>query len=62
MCLSLPSDFDLFEVKGTVQLSLYAGQEATARTEHGKTDWFQVGKGVLQVCILSPCLINLYAE
>ena len=62
MCLSLPSDFDLFEVKGTVQLSLYAGQEATARTEHGKTDWFQVGKGVLQGCILSPSLFNLYAE
>ena len=42
--------------------SLYAGQEATVRTGHGTTDWFQVGKGVRQGCILSPCLFNLYAE
>ena len=42
--------------------SLYAGQEATVRTEHGTTDWFQIGKGVHQDCILSPCLFNLYAE
>ena len=42
--------------------NLYAGQEATVRTRHGKTDWFQTGKGVLQGCILSPCLFNLYAE
>ena len=42
--------------------NLYAGQEATARTGHGTTDWFQIGKGVLQGCILSPCLFNLYAE
>ena len=42
--------------------NLYAGQEATVRTGHGKTDWFQVGKGVCQGCILSPCLFNLYAE
>ena len=41
---------------------LYAGQEATVRTGHGKTDWFQIGKGVLQGCILSPCLFNIYAE
>ena len=41
---------------------LYAGQEATVRTGHGTTDWFQIGKGVGQVCILSPCLFNLYAE
>ena len=41
---------------------LYAGQEATVRTRHGTTDWFQIGKGVHQGCILSPCLINLYAE
>ena len=40
----------------------YAGQEATARTGHGTTDWFQIGKGVHQGCILSPCLFNLYAE
>ena len=62
MCLSLPSDFDLFEVKGTVQLSLYAGQEATVRTGHGTPDWFQIRKGVCKVCILSPCLFNFYAE
>ena len=42
--------------------NLYAGQEATVRTEHGKTDWFQRRKGVLQDCILSPCLFNLYIE
>ena len=42
--------------------NLYAGQEATARTGHGTTDWFQIGKGVHQGCILSPCLFNLYAE
>ena len=41
--------------------NLYAGQEATVRTGHGKTDWFQVGKGVRQGCILSPCLFKLYA-
>ena len=40
----------------------YAGQEATVRTGHGTTDWFQIGKGVHQGCILSPCLLNLYAE
>ena len=42
--------------------NLYAGQEATLRTGHGTTDWFQIGKGVHQGCILSPCLFNLYAE
>ena len=41
---------------------LYAGQEATVRTGHGKMDWFQIGKGVHQGCILSPCLFNLHAE
>ena len=40
--------------------NVYAGQEATVRTEHGATDWFQIGKGVHQGCILSPCLFNLY--
>ena len=42
--------------------NLYAGQEATVRAGHGTTDWFQIGKGVHQSCILSPCLSNLYAE
>ena len=42
--------------------NLYADQEATVRTVHGRTDWFQIGKGVRQGCILSPCLFNLYAE
>ena len=42
--------------------NLYAGQEAIVRAEHGTTDWFQIGKGVSQGCILSPCLFNFYAE
>ena len=42
--------------------NLYAGQEETVRTGHGTTDWFQIGKGVHQGCILSPCLFNFYAE
>ena len=42
--------------------NLYAGQEATVKTGRGTTDWFQIGKGVCQGCILSPCLFNLYAE
>ena len=42
--------------------NLYVGQKATVRTGHGKTDWFQIGKGVHQGCILSPCLFNFYAE
>ena len=42
--------------------NLYAGQEATVRTGHGTTDWYQIGKGVRQGCILSSCLFNLYAE
>ena len=41
---------------------LYAGQEARVRTGHGTTDWFQIGKGVLQGCVLSPCLLNIHAE
>ena len=42
--------------------NLYAGKEATVKTGHGTTDWFQIGKGVCQGCILSPCLFNFYAE
>ena len=42
--------------------NLYAGQEATVRTGHGTTDWFQIGKGVCQGCLLSPCLLNISAE
>jgi len=42
--------------------NLYTGQEATVRTGHGTTDWFQIGKGICQGCILSPCLFNFYAE
>ena len=45
-----------------VKKNLYAGQKATVRTGHGTTDWFQIGKGIFQGCILSPCLFNLYAE
>ena len=42
--------------------NLHAGQETTLRTQHGTTDWFQIGKGIHQSCILSPCIFNLYAE
>ena len=42
--------------------NIYSGQEATVRTGHGRTDWFHIGKGVHQSCILAPCLFNLYAE
>ena len=42
--------------------NLYAGQEATVRTRHGTTNWFQIGKGLHQGCMLSPCLFNFYAE
>ena len=45
-----------------MQVTYYAGQEAKLRTGHGTTDWFQIGKGVCQGCILSPCLFNFYAE
>ena len=51
-----------WEYQTTIQVNLYAGQEATVRTVHGTKDWFQRGKGVCQGCILSLCLFNLYAE
>ena len=54
--MGIPDRFTCFLGK------LYAGQEATVITGHGTTDWFQIGKGVHQGCILSPCLYNLYAE
>ena len=49
-------------VNHTVLRNLYAGEEATVRTGHGTTDWFQIGKGTHEGCILSPCLFNFYAE
>ena len=55
VAITICSDFGLLR-------NLYAGQEATVRTGHGTTDWFQRGKGETQGCILSPCLFNLYAE
>ena len=54
--MGLPDHFTCF------LRNLYAGQEAAVRTGHGTTDWFQIGKGVCQGCILSPCLFNFYAE
>ena len=53
---------DIFQHLTCLLRNLYAGQEATVRTGHGTTDWFQIGKGVHQGCILSPCLFNFYAE
>ena len=50
------------ERDGNILRNLYTDQEATVRTGHGTTDWFQIVKGVRQGCILSPCLFNLYAE
>ena len=59
-----PTELDMTEPDHLTCLlrNLYAGQEATVRTGHGTTDWFQIGKGVRQGCILSPCLFNFYAE
>ena len=51
-----------WEIDGETGMKNYAGQEATVRTGHGTTDWFQIGKGVCKGCVLSPCLFNLYAE
>ena len=53
---------DIKNILVSVLRNLYAGQEATLRTGHGTTDWFPIGKGGRQGCILSPCLFNLYAE
>ena len=63
----LSTEIDAFELclpasLVDLDLYLYAGQEATVRTGHGTTDWFQIRKGVCQGCILSPCLFNFYAE
>ena len=55
-------DMEIPDHRTCLLINLYAGQEATVRTGHGITDWFQIGKGVRQGCILSPCLFNLYAE
>ena len=69
--LTMPKPYKLWKILQEVGIpdyltcllrNLYAGQEATVRTGHGTTDWFQIGKGVRQGCILSPCLFNLYAE
>ena len=64
--LKIPTEISISFTSGKfstiVVRNLYAGQEATVRTAHGKTEWFQIGKGVRQGCILSPCLFNSYAE
>ena len=52
----------LWKILKEILRNLYAGQEATIRTGHGTTNWFQIGKGVCQGCILSPCFFNLYTE
>ena len=59
--LIMPKKLNLNGSMNTLR-NLYAGQEATVRTGHGTTDWFQIGKGVRRGCILSPCLLNFYAE
>ena len=58
----IPKEMGIPENLTCLLRNLYAGQEAIIRTGHGTTDWFQIGKGVHQGCILSPCLFNLYAE
>ena len=64
--LKIPTEISISFTSGKfstiVVRNLYAGQEATVRTAHGKTEWFQIGKGVHQGCTLSPCLFNFYAE
>ena len=58
----IPKEMEITDHLTCLLRNLYAGQEATVRTGHGTTDWFQIGKGVCQGCILSPCLFNLYAK
>ena len=58
----IPQEMGIPDHLTCLLIYLYAGQEATIRTRHGKTDWFQIAKGVHQGCILSPCLFNFYAE
>ena len=60
--LSFNKKINSFFLKTCLLRNLYAGQEATVRIGHGTTDWFPIGKGVRQGCILSPCLFNFYAE
>ena len=58
----IPKEMGILDHLTCLLRKLYAGEEATVRTGHGTTDWFQIRKGVHQSCILSPCLFNLYAE
>ena len=58
----IPQEMGIPEDLTFLLRNVYAGQEETVRTGHGTTEWFQIGKGVRQVCILSPCLFNLYVE
>ena len=58
----IPKEMGIPDHLTCILRNLYAGQEATVRTGHGTTDWFQIGKGARQGCMLSPCLFNLYAE
>ena len=58
----IPQEMGIPDHLTCLQRNLYAGQESTVRTGHGTMDWFQIGKGACQGCILSPCLFNLYAE
>ena len=62
LCLKILKEMGIPDHLTCLLRNLYAGQEATVRTGHGTTDWFQTGKGEHQGCILSPCLFNLYAE
>ena len=62
MTISCEKFFKRWEYLTCLLRNLYAGQEATVRIGHETTDWFQIGKGVRQGCILSPCLLNFYAE